>query len=122
MALHDDQSVRGGVGDGDGALRQDRQLLRRVIPRAVTHPLLAVAVGLALDERPHGTRERAIRCREPRIHVRVPVEHVDEIVEIVMALLRHVLRHQLPRHDASVDLGLKHREHVAVDLRLVGDE
>jgi hypothetical protein len=37
-------------------------------------------------------------------------------------LLRHVLRHQLPRHDPAVDFRLEHGEDIAVDLRFVRDE
>ena len=122
VALRHDQPVRGRVRDRDRALRQDGQLLRRVPRRAVRDPQLAISVRLGLLNGRHRPRKHAMVRSEVRIRVRLPVQHLDEIVEVTVVFRPHVLHQQIPWHDAPVHLRLEHREHVAVDLRLVGDE
>ena len=56
------------------------------------------------------------------IGVGVPIEHVEQVVEIVMVFGRDVFDQQVPRHGAAFDQRLIHREDVGVDLRFVGDQ
>ena len=57
-----------------------------------------------------------------RVDVLLPVELLDDEVEILVLFLRHVLDQQRPRHFASFDQRLEHAEHVRAPLRLVGAE
>ena len=59
---------------------------------------------------------------EFRIDVGVPIEHVEQVVQIVMMFGRHVFDEQVPGHRAAFHQRLEHGEHVGVDLRLVGDQ
>ena len=57
---------------------------------------------------------------EVRVHVRLPVEDLDEVVHVPDLLLRAVLPEQLLRDDGVPGEGLVHGEHVGGLLRLVG--
>ena len=121
VPLSQDEAVCGGVLDRHRSARHHRQLFRGVPCRAVTHPLLAIAVR-AVVSRTHRPRKLAVRVRELRVHVGIPVEHADEIVEVVMIFGPDVLGQKAAIHDAAVDQRLEHRKDVAVHLRLVRDE
>ena len=56
------------------------------------------------------------------VDVFLPVELPDDEVEIVVLLFRHVLDEQAPRHRPSLDERLKHCEHVAAPLWLIGEQ
>ena len=75
-----------------------------------------------LFDRANGHRVPLVALGELGIHVGVPIEHADQIVEIVMELGQHVLGQQAPIDDAALDFRLEHREHIAVDLGLIGHQ
>ena len=56
------------------------------------------------------------------IDVAIPVELIDDEVEILVLALGHVLHEQTPRHFAALDEALIHSKHVAAPLRFVGAE
>ena len=57
---------------------------------------------------------------EARIDVLLPVELLDDEVQVVVLVLGHVLDQQRPGHFAAFDQRLVHAEHVGAPLRLVG--
>ena len=57
-----------------------------------------------------------------RVDVLVPVELLDDEVEILMFVLGHVFDQQCPGHFAALDDRLEHAEHVAAPLRLIGTQ
>src|SRR5437867_4085971 len=121
-ALCQDQAVSRAVFDVYDPLWQDRKLLRRIPRRPVAHPLLAISIGVYLLEGSDRQRKYPVARGKFLVDVLVPIEHVDEVVEILMMFGRNILGHQTPIDDAALDDGLKHREDVTVDLRLVGDQ
>ena len=90
VPLREDQAVGGGVADASPcASAAPSAPSPNSMRRAVADPLLAVAVRLGLF-RPDAPASGNTRFElgELGIHVRVPVEHADDVVEIVMALFR----------------------------------
>jgi len=59
---------------------------------------------------------------EIRIDVGFPVQLIDNEVQVLVLVRRHVLDQQRPGHDAAFDQRLVHAEHVAAPLRLVGTQ
>jgi len=59
---------------------------------------------------------------ELRVHVGFPIEHADQVVEVLVELRLDVFDEEIPRDDAAFDLRLEHGEDVAVNLRLISDE
>ena len=56
------------------------------------------------------------------IDVLLPVELLDEVIEVVVLVLGDVLDQQLPGDAAAFDHRLVHAEDVGAPLRLVGHE
>ena len=87
------------------------------VDRAVDDPAVGVALAAArcVDD-----RLQVIVLLEMRIDVLLPIELLDDEVEILVLLLGHVLDQQRPGHFAPFDQRLEHAEHVGSPLRLVG--
>ena len=57
---------------------------------------------------------------EIRIDVLVPIQLLDDEVDVLVVLLGHVLHQQAPGHIAPFDHALVHAEHVTTPLGLIG--
>ena len=89
------------------------------VDRAVDDPAIGVAVAAAalVDD-----RLQVVVLLEVRVDVLLPIELLDDEVEILVLVLGHVLDQQRPGHFAAFDQRLEHAEHVGAPLRLVGAE
>ncbi len=56
------------------------------------------------------------------VGVEVPVQEVDDVVEVLLLALGHVLHQEAPGDAPALDHGLEHGEDVAAPLRLVGQD
>src|SRR5271165_1243488 len=122
VTLRQDQSVRGAVGDGDRAAGKDSQLFGGVVAGAIGDPQFLIAAGLQLGEVMYWFREDPIVCSKLPVHIRLPIKQANQEVEIVGVLLRNILHEQFPADGPPFYQRLEHGEHVAVDLRLIGNE
>ena len=122
-ALGDDQAVGAVVLDRDRAAGEDGQLAGAeellAVDGAVDDPLVDVPLALAagVDD-----RLQVVVGLELGVDVLLPVELVDEVVEVVVLVLGDVLDEQVPGDAAALDHRLVHAEDVGAPLRLVGHE
>ncbi len=113
-------AVGGGVADGDGAAREDGEFFGRVYSsnkrssfRSIPlRPSVGADIRLGFEA----------GWAELGIGVGVPIEHVEEVIEVVVVLRGDVLDEEVPRHRAAFHHRLIHREHVGVHLRLIGHQ
>ena len=120
VALQHDQAVRPRVTDGDRAARQHGQLFRGKVRVAVGDPVLDVTFALHLRQRFHRPRRAEVIALEVGVDVDIPIQHRDDVVQVVLELRRHVLHQQLPPDRHFVHQRLEHGEDVAGPLRLIG--
>src|SRR5687768_13904142 len=92
VSLCEDETVRRSIPDRHRAARHHRPLLGRIPRRAVAHPPLAVPCRCGVCVRVQRARKHAIGLRELRVHVRIPIEHADAVVEVVVKFGSHVFR------------------------------
>ena len=123
VALHADAAIRALVAHRHRAPRQHRQLLGAEVLAAVADPAFGIAVRLGRVGVAGRTWLGKVRLFEIRVEIAFPVEHRDQIVEVVVVLRRHVLHHLRPvDHQIVGDQRLPHRGGVAGPLRLVGTQ
>ena len=120
-ALDTDEAISPVVLDGAfGAGGHGEFLGREVlefVDLAIDDPLVFVAVAFL-----GGDGFEVVVILEVRIHVLVPVELIDDEVDVLVLGLRHILDEQGPRHFASFDEVLIHTEDVRTPLWLIGAE
>ena len=90
--------------------------------RRVAHPLLRVAARGHLLLGPHRLRMEQPVLGEFRIDVGVPIQHADDVVQVVMIFRRHVLHQKVPRHRPAFHHRLEHPEYIRIHLRLISDQ
>src|SRR5262245_2316972 len=59
---------------------------------------------------------------ETGIDVALPVELIDEVIQILVLLLGYILDQKLPRYRPALDHGLVHAEDVGAPLGFVGHQ
>ena len=121
LALDRDPTASPGIFQDALGAGFERQLLGAkqlfAIDQAVDNPLVGVAIaaGLLVDD-----RFQVVVVLEMRVDVLFPVEHLDDEIEILVLVGRHVFHQQRPGHIPAFHDRLEHAEHVAAPLRLVG--
>ena len=122
-ALDANQAIGTLVGDRGFHARIYSELLGSeellAVHFAVHNPAVDKAFFTSVCHR-HGLE--VVVVLEIRIHVLVPIQLLDDEVDVLMVLLGHVLYEQAPRNIAPFDHALVHAEHVAAPLRLIGAE
>src|SRR5580693_8218972 len=114
--------MRGAVSDKSSPSWENGKFLGGIPTRSVRDPLFGIAALVHLVAGTDELRKHLVRFRELRIDVGVPVQHADEVVEVVMVFQRDIFGHETPVYKASLYQRLKHRKHIAIHLRLVGDQ
>ena len=101
----------------DGQFPGAEELL--AVDGPVDDPLVDVTFGLepAVDD-----RFEVVVGLEVGVDVLLPVELLDEVVEVVVLVLGDVLDEQVPGDPAAFDHRLVHPEDVGAPLRLVGHQ
>ena len=84
---------------------------------AVDDPAIGVGVVLGVDD-----GLEVVVFLEVRIHVRFPVELIDDEVDVLVLVGGHVLHEQRPGHVAAFHEALVHAEDVAAPLGFIGHE
>ena len=123
LALDGDHAGSAGVLDRDVCARLDRELARREELLSVDAPVddPPVHPPFALGAL-HGQRLEIAGVLEMGAGVEVPVDEVDDVVEVLLLGLRHVLDEERPGDAAALDHRLEHREDIASPLGLVGQD
>ena len=121
LTLHHDQTVGSAIPDGarlagfHGELLGSEELFAVNLP--VDDPFVVVAVPL-----PGGDGFKVVVVLEAWIEVLLPVELVDDEVDVFMFVLRHVLDEEGPGNFPALHQILVHAENVGAPLRFVGAE
>ena len=120
-ALDADEAVGAVVLDGAFGTRGHGEFLGRevleFVDLAVDDPLVFVAIVFL-----GGDRFEVVVVLEVRIHVLVPVELIDDEVDVLVLGLGHILDEQGPGYFASFNEVLIHTKHVRTPLWLIGAE
>src|SRR5215472_13167008 len=82
--LRQDQAVGGGVPDSHFPLGQHGEFLGRIKTGTVGNPQLAIALSFHLRYGPHGLGIDLVALAEFRIHIRFPIEHAHQVIQIVV--------------------------------------
>ncbi len=123
LALHGDDAGCARILHRDLRPGLDRELPRGeellAVDPAVDDPAVHEAFAPRVGE---GKRLQVAGVLEVGVGVEVPIEEVDDVVEVLVLPLGHVLHQEAPGHAAALDHGLEHGEDVAAPLRLVGQD
>ena len=67
----------------------------------VDHPVFAVTLLRHIDDRAHRPGLEETVLGEFGIDIGVPVQHIEQILQVVVVLFGNILHHQVPRHAAA---------------------
>ena len=122
-ALHADEAVSAGILDGafgagiHGEFLGGEELF--AVNFAVNDPAVDVALAAGVG---HGDGLEVMVVLEIRVHVLLPVELIDDEIDVLVLRLGHVLYEERPWHFAALDEVLIHAEDVAAPLWFIGAE
>ena len=122
MALHHNHSIGRRILDGHRCTGQNGQLLGTEGIRFITDPLINISLRLHLFNAANRNRCHKTVFSEVRINIKLPVNNLHQIINIMHTVLRGVLPEQLLRHNRITGQRLIHGKHIRGFLRLIGAE
>src|SRR5215831_11894206 len=119
VPLGEDQAVGRAVANRDRSLWKHGQFFSRVVPCAIGDPILAIPDFRHFFDRTHGSWKYLVGLSELRIYISLPVEHADQVVQVVVVFGYDVFREKFPIDNTAFDFRLEHCKHVTSDLGLI---
>src|SRR6202047_3154885 len=120
MALSQDRSISRAIGNLYASTRENREFFGRIVGGAIGNPFFYVTVLLHCLHRTNRSGKDSIMLSKFMINIRFPIQHRNQIVEIMMMTFRDILDQKFPRYRPAINHRLKHGKNIAIYLWLIG--